>query len=79
MTTSEAIKHAYRLQAVWVGEADPGTCYDFERIKASIRSEMKFNRQRPERCTLACARETHGDAILLGKVSKVLTGLTAKA
>jgi hypothetical protein len=78
MTAYEAIDHAYRLQAKWVG-VRLGVCYDLERIRRSIRSEMEFNRQRPHRCTLGCKRETRGDAILLGKVRKALNELTGSA
>lgn len=71
MTTTEAIQKAYQLQAKWVG-VHIGVSYDLEHIRRSIRSEMDFNRQRPERCTLKCKRETHADSIMLGKISKTL-------
>lgn len=72
MTVSQAIKHAYRLQAEWVGKADSGTCYDLNRIHASMLQEHRWNQERPARCTPECAKETKGDLILLGKVRKAL-------
>lgn len=71
MTVHEAINHAYRLQAEWVG-LHPGVCYDLNRIHASMLQEHRWNQERPARCTPACARETQGKLILLGKVRKAL-------
>ncbi len=68
MTTDQAIKHAYALQAEWVGKPAKGYGYELDRIKASIRAELRANRQYPNRCTEAGKRETRGKAILLGKV-----------
>ncbi len=80
MTVQQAITIAYMLHKKWVSTNDisMGRGYDLERIRASIRSEMHYNLIRPERCTLECKKETHADAILLGKASKALTGMTAR-
>lgn len=73
MTVSQAIEHAYRLQAKWVG-VHPGVCYDLNRIHASMLQEHRWNQERPARCTPECAKETKGELILLGKVRKALAG-----
>lgn len=68
MDRSKAIQEAQRLHSIWVGTG----AFNLDRIHASIRSEMKANRERPARSTAASKRETHGHAILLGKVRKAL-------
>lgn len=70
MNIHEASNTARNLFTKWVS-MQPG--YDLERIQASIRQELKWNRERPERCTADCKRETRADAILLGEVRKVLS------
>jgi hypothetical protein len=72
MTANTAINHAYRLQSEWVGKPLPGSCYNLDRVHASILQEHRWNRRVPGRVTAANARETHGALILLGKVRKAL-------
>ena len=72
MTITDAIQKAYALHTEWVGERPQGRGFDLDRIQASIRQEIKWNKQRPMRSTPACARETRGKAILLGKIRKAL-------
>lgn len=69
MDRTKAAQEAQRLHSIWVGK-EP---VDLERIAASIRSEMKANRELPARSTAANKSETHGHAILLGKIRKALT------
>jgi hypothetical protein len=63
-----AIEEAQRLHSIWVGKGP----FDLDRIQASIRSEMKANRECPARSTAGSKSETHGQAILLGKIRKAL-------
>ncbi len=63
---------AKQLHEMWVGPILPGESYNLERIHTSMLQEARWNRQRPTRCTPACARETRGHLILLGKVRKAL-------
>ena len=72
MDVMRAIQEAYRLQSVWVGKGSAEKPFDLERIHASMLQEHRWNRERPARCTPACARETMGELILLGKVRKAL-------
>jgi hypothetical protein len=72
MDTGTAINHAYRLQSEWVGKPLPGTCYNLDRVHASMLQESRWNRVLPGRVTAANARETRGALILLGKVRKAL-------
>jgi hypothetical protein len=75
MNTGKAISEAYRLHEKWVSMADirNGKGYDLNRIHASMLSEHRANRKRPARCTPACAKETIGELILLGKIRKALS------
>jgi hypothetical protein len=71
MDVSSAIKAAYKLQDEWVGK-HPGGGYSLSDIERSIKQEIAWNRQYPNRVTPANARETRGKLILLGKVKKAL-------
>lgn len=70
----EAIRTAYRLHEEWVSARDvrEGRGFDLDRIHASMLAEHRANLARPGRCTPACARETRGALVLLGKVRKAL-------
>ena len=70
MTVAIAIQKAYDLQHEWVSTKESG--FDLKRIHTSMLSEHRANRQYPKRCTPACARETKGKLILLGKIRKTL-------
>ena len=72
MDISTAVREAYRLQSVWVGAGTAENPYDLGRVHRSMLQEHRWNRERPARCTPACARETKGALILLGKVRKAL-------
>ena len=72
MTVNEAINHAYKLQTEWVGKAPEGRSWDLARVHASMLQESRWNRENPARCSPACARETKGKLILLGKIRKAL-------
>ena len=63
---------ARHLHEVWVGPIGPFESFDLARIHASMLQEHRWNRMRPARCTPACARETKGALVLLGKVRKAL-------
>ena len=74
MTIHEAINHAYRLHRKWVSdrEISQGLGYDLDRIAASIRQEIQWNRRHPARCSKTLQSEIIGESILLGKVRKAL-------
>jgi hypothetical protein len=69
MTTQKAITTAIALHHEWVSMHGS---FNLDRIHASMLAELRANRQWPARCTPACARETRGKLILLGKIRKVL-------
>jgi hypothetical protein len=75
MTLNQAILATYKLQVKWVGVTDihEGRGFSLDRIHASMLHEHRANVQRPARCTRACARETMGELILLGKIRKILS------
>ncbi len=63
---------ARKLHLVWVGPIAPFETYDLARVHASMLQEHRWNLKNPARCTPACARETRGQLVLLGKVRKAL-------
>lgn len=72
MTRTEAASKARQFHEEWVGRIPVFETYDLERIHASMLQEHRWNRQHPARCTSACAAETFGKLILLGKIRKAL-------
>lgn len=73
MDYTKAIREATRLHSIWVGSGP----FNLDRIAASIRSEMVANRLMPTRSTAGNKSETHGHAILLGKIRKILQNTPA--
>jgi hypothetical protein len=72
MTITKAISEAYRLQRVWVGRDPDGLSYNLDAIHASITQELKFGKNDGGYRSIGNKRETHAEAIRLGKVRKTL-------
>jgi hypothetical protein len=74
MTITAAINRAYTMHIEWVSAKDItlGKGYNLGRIHTSMLAEHQANRHNPTRCSQACARETVGQLILLGKLRKIL-------
>lgn len=71
LTWGEANHHARRLFIKWVS-ANTAQGIDLDRIQASIRRELRGYKVVPGNSSAALKSETRGDAILLGKIRKVM-------